>query len=38
MMTPHQKAELRTALREAFATATDEIGVEAFKHLLVRIE
>jgi hypothetical protein len=30
-MTPHQKAELRAALREAFATAIDEIGVEAFK-------
>lgn len=30
-MTPHQKAELRIALREAFASAIEEIGVDAFK-------
>lgn len=30
-MTPFQKAELRAALREAFAAAINEIGVEAFK-------
>jgi hypothetical protein len=30
-MTPNQKAELRAALQKAFASAIDEIGVEAFK-------
>ena len=30
-MTPFQKAELKAALREAFASAIQEIGVEAFK-------
>ena len=30
-MTPHQKAELRVALREAFASAIEEMGVDAFK-------
>jgi hypothetical protein len=30
-MTPHQKAELKSALREAFASAINELGVEAFK-------
>lgn len=30
-MTPFQKAELKAALREAFASAIQEVGVEAFK-------
>ena len=30
-MTPNQKVELRAALREAFASAIEEIGVDAFK-------
>jgi hypothetical protein len=30
-MTPYQKAELRAALREAFASAVKEVGVDAFK-------
>jgi hypothetical protein len=30
-MTPNQKAELKAALREAFASAIEEMGVEAFK-------
>jgi len=29
--TPHQKAEPKAALREAFALAINEIGLEAFK-------
>jgi hypothetical protein len=30
-MAPYQKAELRAALRKAFASAIQEIGVDAFK-------